>query len=74
MQIDIREYDNSLIEEILFAEKEEARPEIATILLHSGEGKVYIVSQQAYVAVLTKQDVKNLIKALNKAIELGWFK
>lgn len=48
---------------ITFEEGEGYTGEMVGIVSHDGD----------YIPILTKQDATNLIKALEKAIELGWY-
>lgn len=71
--IDIRE-DKSEIDAIIFSE-EETRDGICVAYIMDKElGRLNIRDANEHVILTSKEHVLNLIKALNKAIELGWLK
>lgn len=77
--IDIRDMDNTGINTIVFAEthgsvaSDEDVP-LAYQIVRDEDGDVSIQDTIESVFVSDKQHALNLIKALNKAIELGWLK
>lgn len=78
MEIDIRNVGNGKIDTIRFAEE---RGEVlgidcplAYVLVLKGRGVVGIHDPYARVVIKDKQHALNLIKALNKAIELEWLR
>ena len=69
--IDIRQVEDSLINRIQFAD---AFNSIESDSISKNEGGVFIESDEyECMKLATKQDAENLIKALQKAIELGWW-
>jgi len=71
MKIDVREDKELEITEIVFADKFEYN--INAIYL-PGSGKVRVSNSYSTGSMIgSKEDALNLIKALNKAIDLGWF-
>lgn len=77
---DIREEDNSEITEIVFADPsgKDGFSQANKLIIDEYEGKDYIqfLDEESDNAVYinTKEHAENLIKALRKAIELGWVK
>lgn len=67
--IDIRTYESTPIFEITFADNYDSRN--AYFISKENYG-LDIESNEYEVGLRSKEDVLNLIKALNKAIELGW--
>ncbi len=76
---DIRKEGSEEITKIVFAdEAERDYDETARVfrLVKDSDGPFILVEDEngTYVVVDTKERTLNLIKALNKAIELGWVK
>ena len=77
---DIREEDSSEITEIVFADPsgKDGFSQANKLIIDEYEGKDYIqiLDEESDNAVYinTKEHAENLIKALRKAIELGWVK
>lgn len=69
MEIDIRKEDIQEIDKIIFAEF--IKNDNAMVL--KKVKKVWILSEMNEVSIESKQDAQNLIKALQKAIELNWW-
>jgi len=76
MKFDVRDAEQEEITEIVFGEYEQGCHNRHACLLDRGEGQVYINNEGCsyFVALNSKEHALNLIKALNKAIELGWVK
>lgn len=72
---DVREDVKEGVIEIVFAEMEVDGTSVAYKLTGDRYSEVAIWDKlDEYVLVKSAQDAQNLIKALNKAIELGWLK
>lgn len=76
---DIREKDNSGITEIIFAEREDIDGAFQAYTIHHAPGcngfiTIYDGDDTESVSVSSVEHAENLIKALRKAIELGWIK
>lgn len=78
MEIDIRILEDSLIDTIKFADGEHGTGPLCEI--YKGHTKPYNVQlagdswlEDYHVSIGSKEDAQNLIKALRKAIDLGWF-
>jgi len=73
--IDIREYPSDGIDEIRFADENEVVYNASKLLKEKLDGSsVITLADNAYrmrLSVITKTDAENLIKALQKAIEIG---
>ena len=69
---DVRNNDHRIVE-ILFAENNNG---LACSLESSGAGRgyVYIRDDDDYLVIESAEHARNLQKALDKAIELGWLK
>ena len=72
--IDIRKYEPPEIDRIVFAENKDSVYTTIAYELTKEHKRINIVDGDAYVIVTSKEHAENLIKALNKAIELGWVK
>lgn len=77
--IDIRNEGNEEIDSIVFADSsgEDGFPQANNITQCNYDGVPYICIENGdciEIVINTKEHVLNLIKALNKAIELGWVK
>lgn len=72
--IDIRNIEQSEITKIEFADESE-RYHNAQFLVKGLDGAVEIESLdvEAGITIASEEDAQNLIKALQKAIELGWW-
>lgn len=70
MEIDIRKECMSEIDKIIFAEF--IKNSNAMILRKVKS--IWITSETSEVSIASKEDAENLIKALQKAIELNWWK
>lgn len=69
--IDIRKQKESIIDTIMFADE----TALAATQLVKATGYAFLSSEYCKANdIATKQDAQNLIKALQKAIELGWWK
>lgn len=73
MIYDVRESNHPAITGIVFSEEKRRNTCIAHTLTQY-EDKVKIVDSDEYVFIVDKEHAENLIKALHKAIELGWLK
>lgn len=75
MIFDVRDEKEERIGAIAFADREES-PFQAYVINQSSaySNTVEIHDGDEYVLVRDKEHAKNMIKALNKAIELGWLK
>ena len=76
---DIREEDNSEITEIVFAEREDIDGDFQAYTICPAAGcngfiTIYDGEDTESVSVSSVEHAENLIKALRKAIELGWVK
>ena len=71
MQIDIRE-DNMDISEIKFWDEVSSGGSVAYTLKNAFDGSFGIKDEYDSVFIESKQHALNLIKAVNKAIDLGW--
>lgn len=73
MQIDIRGNEHAAIDSIRVADRDEAY--YVAEVVERGESGVNITDTDSgkYVSVLDKEHAQNLIKGLQKAIDLGWF-
>lgn len=75
MQIDIREENAGDISEIKFWESKGATGGDNAYLLENISGGTFAIKDEYdSVFIESKQHALNLIKALNKAIDLGWVK
>ena len=78
--IDIRETDSVLVSRILFAEREDDKgSNQANCISRHGpdfDDRIRITEgdHHDYVRVNSEDHARNLIKALEKAIELGWLR
>lgn len=74
-KLDIRNYNQEKIDEIVFASGHGHTRHSVRLKLEGGNDKIFFIEagDSQYVSV-HKDDVKNLIKALEKAVELGWDK
>lgn len=71
---DVRNQEVGKINEIIFADKEHSDGSYQAFKVEpwtSGDVKIYD-SHDDYVFVNSEEHARNLIKALEKAIELGW--
>lgn len=71
MQIDIREKEADKIEGIIFADPVSLDSGYVLNLNFGPNGATVIESEDSFVFIDSKEDALNLIKALEKAIELG---
>lgn len=71
MQIDIREKEADKIERIIFADPVSLDSGYVLNLNFDPNGLTVIESEDSFVFIDSKEDALNLIKALQKAIELG---
>ena len=79
---DVREENNEEITMIVFAEEEDADGDFqaCTIVEAAFKGSGYICIYDTYdrseesVSISSIEHAENLVKALSKAIELGWIK
>lgn len=68
--IDIRKQKEPIVDAIIFADT----AAFAATKLVKARGYVFLASKYTEASdIATKQDAHNLIKALQKAIELGWW-
>ena len=67
--IDIRKGDQETITEIVFHDDCSLTKNVNTADIKCGEG----VGYAAHYSIEYKEEAENLIKALQKALELGWF-
>lgn len=77
---DVRDENNSVIQEIVFGDKRtsEEYSVIASIRQDHNMRGIYFYDEDgditSYAKIISKQHAQDLIKALGKAIELGWLK
>lgn len=69
-RIDIRNESQEEVNEIVFADFNSSN--YACIITNSGSN-TFIEGEDSSVVIPSKEHAQNLIKSLNKAIELGWF-
>ena len=74
MQIDIRKEKPESISEIKFWEENPSGTTPAYLLVNSERGKFEIIDLHDCVFIESKEHALNLVKAINKAISLGWVK
>jgi len=75
MELDIRAYEPEKITVIRFADDEDDSFVASGIALgFSGVVEVGDIGEGRRLGLFSEEHARNLIKALNKAIELGWFK
>lgn len=68
---DVRNSNTEEITEIVFADNDE-KEYIPFIVQKNGFYGMDICAESLYVGIESKEHAENLIKALRKAIELGW--
>lgn len=75
--LDIRNNGEEEITQIRFADNQMDNATILEAVPSENEGETGVVSigddDGVGVLIYTEEDAHNLIKALNRAIELGWF-
>lgn len=73
---DVRDNPATTVDKIVFADRSDYRYTIATQLEFDGDDDIIVTSSgnDDYVRIHSIAHAQNLIKALNKAIELGWLK
>lgn len=72
---DVREEDNEEITEILFAEECSSDAQRQAYFLAKGDINGFTINDNCDgLYIYSKQQTLDLIKALHKAIELGWIK
>lgn len=78
MEIDIRKVTKENVDVIRFTDhpKNDCAVAADTVVFSSGDCPVWIQNSEDdndIIGVRNKQDALNLIEALKKAIEMGWF-
>ena len=71
--IDIRNGKQCEITEIIFWDHDIAKTTPATHLKVDNDHEVAIHDEEDFVFIVSQEHAENLIKSLQKAIELGWF-
>lgn len=71
MKIDIRDNEVGKVEGIVFAEEDEYEKNCYLLTLEGDMSKISSAYCNTFVYLDSKEDALNLIKALQKAIELG---
>jgi hypothetical protein len=74
MEFDIRTNQAGEISVLRFADDNDYY-RTASGILHSADGGVSVIDigTESDLRICSEEDAQNLINALNKAIELGWF-
>lgn len=75
MEFDIRTNEPEEITLLRFADESGGDYHIASGILHSADGGVSVIDIESErdLQICSEEHAQNLINALNKAIELGWF-
>lgn len=75
MEFDIRAYEPEEITAIRFADAEDDHYVASGVVRgFSGVVEVGDIEEGRWLGLFSEEHARNLIRALNKAIELGWFK
>lgn len=72
--IDIREVNEEMIDCIIFSEETDGMGCTLAFKLTTHPDGTWLGDRYDMVRIKNKEHAQNLIKALNKAIELGWLK
>lgn len=73
---DVRNNEAGAIDEIRFADEDDYTWSILTHISSDeiADGDIQLISSEGNARIHSKTHARNLIKALEKAIELGWLK
>lgn len=70
--IDVREDDNRVVDTVVFANSHCSEGDGQAYRIENCHGYVFLADPDDMLVINSKQHAQDLIKALNKAIELGW--